>query len=69
MQSGIYDKFLELFTAKAESIKVGNPFSPEIGQGPQVSQGQFDVRVLCFMRDVLLIIWLRAAHYVLRRVW
>jgi aldehyde dehydrogenase (NAD+) len=72
VQSGIYDKFLELFTAKAKSIKIGNPFSPEIGHGPQVSQGQFDVRVLCFMVfwcHALCIMWLRAADYVLRRVW
>jgi len=44
VQSGIYDKFLEKFTEKIKTIKVGDPFGKDIYQGPQVSQLQFDVR-------------------------
>jgi aldehyde dehydrogenase (NAD+) len=48
VQSGIYDEFLERFTAKSKSIKLGDPFESDSYQGPQVSQIQFDVRVfLC----------------------
>ena len=43
MQSGIYDKFLEKLTAKAQSIRVGDPFGVDTDQGPQVSQIQYDV--------------------------
>lgn len=46
MQAGIYDEFLEKFTAKARAIKVGDPFGDAIDQGPQVSQIQYDVRTL-----------------------
>ncbi|KAG6916526.1 hypothetical protein DXG01_006467 [Tephrocybe rancida] len=42
VQSGIYDQFLAKFTAKAQSIKVGDPFHKETDQGPQVSQIQYD---------------------------
>jgi aldehyde dehydrogenase (NAD+) len=42
VQSGIYDRFLDLFTKKAAAIKVGNPFAKDVDQGPQVSQIQFD---------------------------
>ncbi|KAF9232075.1 aldehyde dehydrogenase domain-containing protein [Melanogaster broomeanus] len=42
VQEGIYDEFLQRFTAKARSLKVGDPFDPESFQGPQVSQIQFD---------------------------
>jgi len=45
VQSGIYDEFLERFTAKSKSIKLGDPFESDSYQGPQVSQIQFDVRV------------------------
>jgi len=38
----IYDEFLEKFTAKAKSLKIGDPFAKESYQGPQVSQLQFD---------------------------
>jgi aldehyde dehydrogenase (NAD+) len=42
VQEGIYDKFLEKMTAKAKSIKLGDPFALDSYQGPQVSQTQFD---------------------------
>ena len=41
----IYDQFLEKFTAKAQSLKIGDPFGADTYQGPQVSQIQFDVRI------------------------
>jgi aldehyde dehydrogenase (NAD+) len=42
VQESIYDKFLEKITAKAKSIKLGDPFALDSYQGPQVSQTQFD---------------------------
>jgi aldehyde dehydrogenase (NAD+) len=42
VQESIYDKFLELLTAKVKSIKVGSPFSADTFQGPQTSQLQYD---------------------------
>jgi aldehyde dehydrogenase (NAD+) len=42
VQEGIYDKFLEQFTEQARAIKVGDPFSPDTYQGPQVSKTQFE---------------------------
>ena len=48
VQSGIYDKFLSAFTARARAIKVGDPFGTGIDQGPQVSQQQYD-RVMSFI--------------------
>jgi aldehyde dehydrogenase (NAD+) len=42
VQAGIYDEFLKRLTAKAKSIKVGDPFDLNIDQGPQVSQIQYD---------------------------
>jgi aldehyde dehydrogenase (NAD+) len=42
VQEGVYDQFVEKVAAKAKSRKVGDPFSPETEQGPQVSQEQFD---------------------------
>ncbi|KAI0246873.1 aldehyde dehydrogenase [Lactifluus subvellereus] len=42
VQSGIYDEFLRRFTAKSQSIKLGDPFATDSQQGPQVSQIQFD---------------------------
>ncbi|KAJ7708137.1 hypothetical protein B0H17DRAFT_917150, partial [Mycena rosella] len=43
VQAGICDKFLAEFTKKTASINVGDPFSPGVDQGPQVSQLQYDV--------------------------
>ncbi|KAL1680432.1 aldehyde dehydrogenase domain-containing protein [Schizophyllum commune] len=48
VQSGIYDKFLSAFAARARAIKVGDPFGTGIDQGPQVSQQQYD-RVMSFI--------------------
>jgi aldehyde dehydrogenase (NAD+) len=42
VQSGIYDKFVERFKARANANKVGDPFAADTFQGPQVSQLQFD---------------------------
>lgn len=44
VQAGIYDEFLKRLSAKAKSIKIGDPFGESIDQGPQVSQIQYDVR-------------------------
>ena len=46
MQEGIYDEFLKRFVARAAEIKLGDPFGENIDQGPQVSQIQYDVRVI-----------------------
>ena len=48
VQAGIYDEFLKRFTANAQSIKVGDPFSNGVDQGPQVSQTQYDVSNLFY---------------------
>lgn len=42
VQEGVYDKFVAAFKARAEKNKVGDPFSEETFQGPQVSKVQFD---------------------------
>ncbi|KAF7368645.1 Aldehyde dehydrogenase [Mycena venus] len=42
VQEGIYDKFLQMFTERTKNINVGDPFSPGVDQGPQVSQLQYD---------------------------
>ena len=46
VQEGIYDEFLKRFVARAAEIKLGDPFGENIDQGPQVSQIQYDVRVI-----------------------
>ncbi|CAO3596904.1 unnamed protein product [Absidia cylindrospora] len=38
----VHDKFLELFVAEAKKIKVGDPFDPEVTQGPQINKAQFE---------------------------
>ncbi|KAL5478608.1 hypothetical protein ACEPAI_2793 [Sanghuangporus weigelae] len=38
----IYDEFLQKFTAKAQSLKIGDPFGTDVYQGPQISQIQYD---------------------------
>ncbi|KAL0572816.1 hypothetical protein V5O48_009144 [Marasmius crinis-equi] len=50
VQSGIYDKFLENFTEKTRSIKLGDPFAPGTYQGPQVSNIQRD-RILGYIKS------------------
>jgi len=42
VQAGIYDRFMDKFTAKVKSLKVGDPFAADSYQGPQVSQLQYD---------------------------
>ncbi|KAJ7292669.1 aldehyde dehydrogenase [Mycena rebaudengoi] len=42
VQSGIYDKFLEKFTEKSKSIRIGDPFGSDIDQGPMSSEAQFN---------------------------
>jgi len=37
----IYETFLEKFTKKMKSFKVGDPFQPDTFQGPQVSETQY----------------------------
>lgn len=40
VQSGIYDKFLEKFTAHAKAMRLGDPFATDVDQGPQISEAQ-----------------------------
>jgi aldehyde dehydrogenase (NAD+) len=42
VQEKVYDEFVDRITAKAKGRKVGDPFSAETEQGPQVSEEQFD---------------------------
>ncbi|KAF7347270.1 Aldehyde dehydrogenase [Mycena venus] len=42
VQSGIYDKFLEKFTERSKSIRIGDPFGQDIDQGPMSSEAQFN---------------------------
>jgi aldehyde dehydrogenase (NAD+) len=46
----IYDEFLEKFTKKAQSLKLGDPFAEGAYQGPQVSQIQYD-RIMDFIKS------------------
>ncbi|KAI0059770.1 aldehyde dehydrogenase [Artomyces pyxidatus] len=48
VQSQIYDQFLEAFTKKALSLKLGDPFAVDSYQGPQVSQVQYD-RIMSYI--------------------
>ncbi|KAL6303078.1 aldehyde dehydrogenase domain-containing protein [Sparassis latifolia] len=50
VQDTIYSKFLQEFTARAQAIKVGNPFDPATYQGPQVSKTQFD-RIMGYIQS------------------
>ena len=49
VQAGIYDKFVELAKAKADERKVGDPWTSDIEQGPQVDSDQFH-KILEFVR-------------------
>ncbi|QJW94498.1 aldehyde dehydrogenase family protein [Frigoriglobus tundricola] len=42
VQESVYDAFVQKVVAKAKGRTVGDPFSTETEQGPQVSQEQFD---------------------------
>ncbi|TVY83048.1 Aldehyde dehydrogenase [Lachnellula suecica] len=50
VQSGIYDKFVERFKARAIANKVGDPFAADTFQGPQVSQLQYD-RIMGYIAE------------------
>lgn len=50
VQSGIYDRFVEVFKACAASNVVGDPFAADTFQGPLVSQLQHD-RVMEYIRS------------------
>jgi len=43
--AGIYNKFLASFAERIKAIKVGDPFTKGVHQGPQVSKNQYDVRL------------------------
>ncbi|KAF7337809.1 NAD-dependent aldehyde dehydrogenase [Mycena sanguinolenta] len=42
VQSGIYDKFLEKFTERSKAVRIGDPLSKDIDQGPMSSEAQFN---------------------------
>ncbi|KZS99653.1 aldehyde dehydrogenase [Laetiporus sulphureus 93-53] len=46
----IYDEFLHKFTERSRQIKVGDPFEPEMFQGPQVSEVQYD-RIMGYIQS------------------
>lgn len=48
VQKGIYDEFVEAFRTRVEAMKVGDPFSEDTFQGPQVSKLQYE-RILSYM--------------------
>jgi len=50
VQASIYDKFMEAFKKQVQTIKVGNPYSADTFQGPQVSKVQYD-RVMAYIKS------------------
>lgn len=42
VQEGIYDEFVKKLVKKAKDWSVGDPFDPQVRQGPQVNKAQFD---------------------------
>ncbi|XP_057966920.1 aldehyde dehydrogenase family 2 member C4-like isoform X2 [Malania oleifera] len=42
VQEGIYDEFVNRLVEKAKAWVVGDPFDPNVSQGPQVNKKQFD---------------------------
>jgi len=50
VQEGIYDKFIEKFTAMTETVTIGDPSKPETAHGPLVDCLQFD-RVMSFIKQ------------------
>ncbi|PON73308.1 Succinylglutamate-semialdehyde dehydrogenase [Parasponia andersonii] len=42
VQEGIYDEFVKKLVEKAKAWVVGDPFDPQVRQGPQVDKTQFD---------------------------
>jgi aldehyde dehydrogenase (NAD(P)+) len=51
VEESIYDKFVELFKEQVKAVsKVGDPFSDETFQGPQVTKTQYD-RVMSYIES------------------
>ncbi|KAK3702428.1 mitochondrial aldehyde dehydrogenase [Vermiconidia calcicola] len=51
VQDGIYDKFIEAFKKQVQEVsKVGDPFSDDTFQGPQVTKAQYE-RVLGYIES------------------
>jgi len=50
VQEGIYDQFMVKFSAKVQSLKVGDPFELDSYQGPQVSELQYD-RIMAMIKS------------------
>ncbi|KAK4430783.1 Aldehyde dehydrogenase family 2 member C4 [Sesamum alatum] len=48
VQEGIYDKFLVKLVEKVKTWVVGDPFHPNVHQGPQVDKNQYE-RILSFI--------------------
>ncbi|MED1953497.1 aldehyde dehydrogenase family protein [Brevibacillus centrosporus] len=42
VQDSVYDRFLDAFSKKAQTIRVGNPLDPSTQMGPQVSMAQLE---------------------------
>ncbi|KIK68598.1 hypothetical protein GYMLUDRAFT_36058, partial [Collybiopsis luxurians FD-317 M1] len=50
VQSGIYDEFLAKFTERTKMNKLGDPFSADVYQGPQISPIQTD-RIMDYVKS------------------
>ncbi len=50
VQEGIYDKFIAAFKARTAENRVGDPFSEDTFQGPQISQLQYD-RIMGYIQS------------------
>jgi aldehyde dehydrogenase (NAD+) len=50
VQSGIYEKFIEAFKARAAENVVGDPFAEQTFQGPQISKVQYD-RIMSYIQS------------------
>ncbi|EXB37035.1 Aldehyde dehydrogenase family 2 member C4 [Morus notabilis] len=42
VQEGIYDEFVKKLVEKAKAWPIGDPFDPQVRQGPQIDKAQFD---------------------------
>ncbi|KAJ6520499.1 aldehyde dehydrogenase [Mycena sanguinolenta] len=50
VQSGIYDKFLERFTERSKAVRIGDPLSKDVDQGPMSSEAQFN-RIMSYIES------------------
>jgi aldehyde dehydrogenase (NAD+) len=50
VEDKVHDEFIERVVAKARSQKVGDPFTPDTTQGPQVSEEQFN-RIMGYIQS------------------